>query len=320
MRATGRSVAIFASIVFGCTVASAQTPGPQSTTFVVSFAAGGAADVIARVVAQRLGDRFGRKVVVENRGGAGGNLAARFVSQAAADGATILVTTSALAVNDTASRNKGYATEDLRAIAIAASSPDILAVHPSNPAKTVGDFVRNARGKSFSYGTPGVGTTPAIAAEYFFREIAKLEAVHVPFSGGAPAVAAGIGNHIDLVVASVPTAAAQVSEGSLRGIGIPSAKRSLSVPDVPTYSEGGFPDFFSAIWVGFFAPAKSPDHTIGALNSEITEILKEPAVQQKLITLGFETMDTTPADAASFLKSEIARWATMSRAVGFSSD
>jgi tripartite-type tricarboxylate transporter receptor subunit TctC len=320
MLAASRAFATIAFILSGCALAWSQSTSTQPVTFVVSFAAGGAADVIARVVAQRLGDRFGRKMVVENRGGGGGNLAARAVSQTAPDGTTILATTSALAVNDTASRNKGYQTEDLRAIAVVASSPDILAVHPSNPAKTVGDFVRNARGKSITFGTPGVGTTPAIAAEYFFREIAKVDAVHVPFSGGAPAVAAGIGNHIDLVVASVPTASAQVNDGSLRGIGIPNPTRSSSVPEVPTYAEGGFPDFVSAIWVGFFAPARTPDAIVTELNAEIVEVLKESAVQQKLRMLGFDPMLTTPAQATAFFKSEVERWGKMSRAIGFWAD
>jgi tripartite-type tricarboxylate transporter receptor subunit TctC len=298
----------------------AQSSGSQTVTFVVGFAPGGAADVIARLVAQRLGDRFGRKAVVENRGGAGGNIAARAVSAAAPDGASILVTTSGIAVAETTSRNKGFSTDDLRTVAIPASGPDLLAVHPSNPAKNMGEFVTNAKDKNITFGTPGVGTTPAIAAEYFFKEVAKIKAVHVPYTGGAPAVAAGIGNHIDLVVASVPTASAQVNDGLLRGIGIPTPARSASVPSVPTYAEGGYPDFFSSIWVGFFAPVKTPDEVVARLNAEINEIMKEPEAQQKLKSLGFEPMLKTTAEANAFLKSEVEKWGKMSRAIGFSTD
>src|SRR5215467_1857411 len=167
---------------------AADTYPSQTITFVVAFAAGGIADVVARLVGIRLGDRLGHTVVVENRGGAGGNLAAKAVSAAAADGYTILATTSALAVNDTASRNKGYATEDLRPVAFVAISPDVIAIHPSNPAKDLKQFIANAKEKSFTYGSAGVGTGPHIGAEYFFREVAKVKSVHVPFTGGAPAV------------------------------------------------------------------------------------------------------------------------------------
>src|SRR5262249_33322160 len=155
------------------------------------------ADVVARLVGQKLSERFGQAVVIENRGGAGGNLAARAVSAAGADGYTLLATTSALAVNETASKNKGFSADDLAAVAIVAFSPDVLAVPPDNPAKDLRQFIANAKDRTFTYGSAGVGTGPHIGAEYFFREVAKVKAVHVPFTGGAPAVAAAIGNHID---------------------------------------------------------------------------------------------------------------------------
>jgi tripartite-type tricarboxylate transporter receptor subunit TctC len=161
---------------------SAQGFPTQTITFQVAFAAGGIADVVARLVAQRLSERLAHTVVVENRGGAGGNLAAKAVSGAAPDGHTILVTTTSLAVNETATRNKGFSADDLRAIAIVAFSPDVFAVHPSNPAKDLREFINS--GKSFTYGSAGVGTGPHIGAEYFFREVAKVQALHVPFAGG----------------------------------------------------------------------------------------------------------------------------------------
>jgi tripartite-type tricarboxylate transporter receptor subunit TctC len=145
-----------------------QTYPTQNITFVVGFAAGGIADVVARLVGQRLGERLGQTVVVENRGGAGGNLAAKAVSAAAPDGYTILATTTGLAVNETASRNKGFSVDDLRAVAIVAFSPDVLAVHPSNAAKDLQEFVRNGRAKSFTYGSAGVGTGPHNQRGIFF--------------------------------------------------------------------------------------------------------------------------------------------------------
>jgi tripartite-type tricarboxylate transporter receptor subunit TctC len=287
--------------------ASAQSYPTQIITFQVAFAAGGIADVVARLIGQKLSERLGQTVVVENRGGAGGNLAAKSVSGAVPDGHTILATTTSLAVNETATRNKGFSANDLRAIAIVAFSPDILAVHASNPAKDLRDFVQS--GKSFTYGSAGVGTGPHIGAEYFFREVAKVQAVHVPFTGGAPAVAAAVGNHVDAIVLTLPTVVPPITQGLLRGLGLASATRNSAVPDVPTYGEMGFPNVYSGSWVGFFAPAKTPDAVVAKLNAEINAIMREPEAQQKLKTIGFDVMIKTAGEASDYFRSEAARGA-----------
>ncbi|HYY39169.1 MAG TPA: tripartite tricarboxylate transporter substrate binding protein [Xanthobacteraceae bacterium] len=297
---------------------SAQSYPTQTITFQVAFAAGGIADVVARLVGQKLSERLGHSVVVENRGGAGGNLAAKSVSGAVPDGHTILAMTTSLAVNETATRNKGFSANDLRAIAIVAFSPDILAVHASNPAKDLKDFVKS--GKSFTYGSAGVGTGPHIGAEYFFREVAKVQAVHVPFTGGAPAVAAAVGNHVDAVVLTLPTVVPPITQGLLRGIGLASATRNAAVPDVPTYGEMGFPNVYSGSWVGFFAPAKTPDAIVSKLNTEINAIMREPEAQQKLKTIGFDVTIRTVGETRDYFRSEIAVWGQMIRAIGYSSD
>ena len=300
--------------------ASAQSYPTQTITFQVAFAAGGIADVVARLVGQKLTERLGHTVVVENRGGAGGNLAAKAVSGAAPDGHTILATTTSLAVNETATKNKGFSAEDLRAIAIVAFSPDVLAVHPSNPAKDLQAFIQKGKAKSFTYGSAGVGTGPHIGAEYFFREVAKVQALHVPFTGGAPAVAAAVGNHVDAIVLTLPTVVPSITQGLLRGIGLASATRNSAVPDVPTYGEMGFPNIYSGSWVGFFAPAKTPDAVVAKLNVEINGIMQEPEAQQKLKTIGFDVMIKGVAEASDYFKSEIAMWGKMTRAIGYSSD
>ena len=306
-----------AALPIGSQLGRAQAAYPsQPVTVVVSFAAGGVADVVARLVAQKLGDRGTGKFVIENRGGAGGNLAARAVSTATADGYTVLATTTALAINAT-SQNKGYATEDLRAVAIAALASDVMAVHPDSSAKTMRELVGNAGDKGITYGTPGLGTGPYIAATYFYQEIAKIKAVHVPFSGGAPAVAAAIGNHVDVINVSLPTAQAQIEQGALRGLGIPSPQRSAALPNVPTYGEAGFPDFHSATWVGFFVPAKTPDAIVNKLNTEINEVLKAPDAQQKLKSIGFDPMIKSTAESVEYARNEVALWGKMSRAIGF---
>jgi tripartite-type tricarboxylate transporter receptor subunit TctC len=144
--------------------------------------------------------------------------------------------------------------------------------------------------------------------------------VHVPFSGGAPAVAAAIGNHIDLIAVALPTAASQIEQGALRGIGLANPTRNSFLPNVPTYGESGFPNVYSATWVGFFAPAKTSDAVVAKLNADINEILKDAAAQQKLKAVGFDAIIKTHPEAADYFRSEVASWGKMSRAIGFSAD
>src|SRR5258706_900762 len=292
----------------------------QKITFQVAFAAGGIADVVARLIAQKLSQRVGQQVVVENRGGASGNLAAKAVSTAAPDGYTILAATASLAVNETVTCNKGFSVDDLRTVAIVAVTPVVLAVHPSNPAHSLQEFIINARTKSFTYGSAGVGTGPYIGAEYFFREVAKVQAVHVPFTGGAPAVAAAIGNHVDAIVLTLPTVVPPITQGLLRGLGLASPGRNSAVPDVPTYGEMGVPDFYSGSWVGFFAPAQTPDAVVTKLNAEINAIMREQEAQQKLKTIGFDVIIESVAEATDYFRSEVSRWGEMTRAIGYSSE
>jgi len=318
----GAASLLIAALVIACggETARAQSYPNQNITFVVGFAAGGIADVVARLVGQGLTERLGHTVVVENRGGAGGNLAAKAVSAAVPDGYTILATTTGLAVNETATKNKAFSVDDLRAVAIVAFSPDVLAVHPSNPAKDLQEFVKNGRAKSFTYGSAGVGTGPHIGAEYFFREVVKVQAVHVPFTGGAPAVQSAIGNHVDAIVLTLPTVVPPLTQGLLRGIGLASPTRNSAVPDVPIYGEMGFPNVYSGSWVGFFAPARTPDSVVKTLNGEINRIMQEPQAQEKLKTIGFDVTIKSLPDTVDYFHSEVERWGKMTRAIGYSSD
>jgi tripartite-type tricarboxylate transporter receptor subunit TctC len=317
MRLASSFVAIAAAIA-ATLPATAQTYPSQTVNVYVAFAAGGVADTIGRIVATKLGERTKANVVVENRGGAGGNIAARAVATAAPDGYTILATTSALAVNDTASKNKGYETSDLRPVAFVAFSPDVIAINPGNPARTLKELVDNSRQKSFSYGSAGVGTGPHIGAEYFFKEIAKANATHVPFSGGAPAVSAALGGHIDAVVLTLPTVTPHIVSGKLRGIGLTGEKRSPAVPDVPTYAEAGFDKFVTGSWVGLFVPAKTPDAVVTRLRSEVQALMKDQDAQDRLKKLGFEPIEQSAGEIDTFFKDDVAAWGRMVKSVGFS--
>jgi len=296
----------------------AQNYPSQNVTMLVAFPAGGLADLIARLVATKLEARLKQSVIVENRGGAGGNIAAKMVFSAAPDGYTILATTTGLAVNMTASKNRGFEMADIRPIAIVAISPDVIAVHPSNPAKTLKEFLANAKEKSFTYASAGAGTGPQIGAEYFFKEVAKVKYVHVPFQGGAPAITAALGNHVDALVLTLPPVTPHIRSGALRGLGVAADKRNKAIPDVPTYGEMGYPNVYSGSWVAFFAPAKTPDAVVQRLNAEINAVTKEPDSLEKLAKAGFDPMTKNVAEGNAYFKSEVESWGKMVRAIGFS--
>jgi tripartite-type tricarboxylate transporter receptor subunit TctC len=285
---------------------------------IVAFPAGGLADIIGRLVSTKLESRLKHSFVVENRGGAGGNIAAKAVTAAAPDGYTLLATTSGLAANMTASKNKGFEQNDLRPVAFVAISPDVIAIHPSNPAKDLKQFIANAKEKSFTYGSAGVGTGPHIGAEYFFQEVAKVKYVHVPFQGGTPAITATLGNHVDALVLTLPPTTPHIRSGALRGIGVASDKRNSAIPDVPTYGEMGYPNVYSGSWVGFFAPAKTPDAVVEKLNAEINAVMKEPDSLDKLAKAGFDPLVKSVAEANDYYKSEVESWGKMVKAIGFS--
>jgi tripartite-type tricarboxylate transporter receptor subunit TctC len=292
--------------------AAAQLVAGQPITFVVGFAAGGAADIIARLVADKVGRSLGgTTVVVENRAGASSNVAARMVAGAEPNGHTVLVTTTSVVVNETLYKNKGYSAHDLRAVSIAAATPESLVINPNNPAKTLQEFVANAKGKSVSFGSAGAGTSSFISAFYFFKMLAKIDAVHVPFQGGAPALTSLMGGHIDAVGITLPTIVPHVAAGRLRGIAVANPVRVPAVPDVPTYQEGGYPGFLAFTWVGFFVPAKTNDETAGKLNAAINDVLRDADTGRKLTEIGFEAKPSALNEADAEFKREIETWGRM---------
>jgi tripartite-type tricarboxylate transporter receptor subunit TctC len=319
VRAAAQALAVGAIVAAGFAPSSfAQTYPSQNVTVLVAFPAGGLADMIGRLVSTKLESRLKQSFVVENRSGAGGNIAAKTTAGAAPDGYTLLVTTSGLAANMTASKNRGFEQSDLRPVAFVAISPDVIAIHPSNPAKNLKEFVANAKANSFTYGSAGVGTGPQIGAEYFFKEVAKVKYVHVPFQGGPPAITATLGNHVDSLVLTLPPVTPHIQSGALRGIGVASDKRNSAIPDVPTYGEMGYPNVYSASWVAFFAPAKTPDAVVEKLHAEINALMKEPDSLDKIAKAGFDPLVKSVAEANAYYKSEIESWGKMVNAIGFS--
>jgi tripartite-type tricarboxylate transporter receptor subunit TctC len=313
-------IPVLAAMPLTQTAAAQQLNPSQPLTFVVAFAPGGVADGIARLVGQKLGSRLGQRVLIENRGGAGGNLAAKLAASAEPDGHTILVTTTAVAINESLYKRKGYEAGDLQTIAIVASTPEVLTVHASNPAKTLRDFVADSKDRTVTFGSAGVGSGSYIAAEYFFKTRTPVKLVHVPFQGGAPAVNAAVGNHIELLAISLPSVTSQISQGALRGLGIAAPHRNLLVPDVPTYAETGYPDFFASSWVALLTSAKTNRNIVVELNKAVQDILREEEIQDRLKRLGFEPIYNSAEEADSLMKSEIRRWGEMVQTLGTVAD
>jgi tripartite-type tricarboxylate transporter receptor subunit TctC len=291
----------------------------QRITLVVAFAPGGAADAIARLVGPSLSRRLGQPVVVENRGGASGGLAARQVAGASADGHTVLVTTTSLLIAEILSKKAGYTTDQLAAVAIPASTPEMFATSAANPAKDLTDFLRAARGKPITYATSGPGSGSHLGAAYFFKTLAKVEAVHVPYQGGGPAVAAAIGGHVDLVSNSLPAMIGPVQQGSLKALAIAGHARVPALANVPTLTELGY-DYDEGTWVGFFLPARTDAAIVARLNREINDSVREPDVHERIAGAGFFAEIRTGAETAHHLADEAAKFRRIVAATGITSE
>jgi tripartite-type tricarboxylate transporter receptor subunit TctC len=306
-----------------CAAASAvaaQSYPTRPVRVVVAFAAGGFADTNARMVAQKLSESLGQNFVVDNRGGAGGNLGAKIVADSSKDGYTLLVTTAASSVSPSLYRNLGYDyLKDLAPISNTVSAAGVFSVLASHPAKDLKDFLQRSRGKRITFGTAGVGTSSHIAADYLLRVLAKLDAVHVPFKGGAPAVAAALGGQVEMLNSS-GAANQHILAGRMKGLGVASLTRISILPNVPTVEEAGFPGFEERSWVGFFAPAGTPRAIIDRLNKEINAALAHPEIVAAARTRGTEIHRGSAADFTRFVRAEVAKWEKMVKMTGVKVD
>jgi tripartite-type tricarboxylate transporter receptor subunit TctC len=315
-----RGLAVALLVAATARSSAAQGYPTRAITLVVAFPAGGYADSFARILADRLGAQLGQSVVVENRGGAGGNIGAATVAHATPDGYTLLVTTASIAVNETYYKSKSYATADLEPVAIPAGAPESLCVNPADPAKTLGELVQSARTQPFDYASPGVGTSSHVAAAYFFKDLARIDPVQVPFQGGAPAVNAVMGRHVRVLVGTLPGYAGQVRSGALRGLAVASEQRVPGFSEIATYGEDGYPGFVAETWVGVFAPATVDPAIAQKLNATINDIVREPATEARLNNLTMQTHVRDLAATDAYFHSEVANWGKMVKAIGISTD
>lgn len=296
--------------------AAAQNYPARPVRIVIAFGPGGIADTIGRLVGQKLGDRFGQTFVGDNRPGAGGALAARIVAAATPDGHTLLVTTTAIAVNATSVKDAVDPRTQLIPVAIAATAPTIFVVHRSVTAKSLLEYLRTAKKGRFNYGTAGVGTSEHLTSEYLFKAVPGLEGTHVPYQGGAAPVTAVVAQQVDMATTTFPTASTFIKQGALRVMAVASRKRIPALPEVPTLAEAGFIDFENASWIAFFAPAKTPSPAVRVLNAGIDDALRQPDVKDRLMALGFDIQTRSQADFAAYVKTEVEKWAQVIKATG----
>jgi tripartite-type tricarboxylate transporter receptor subunit TctC len=285
---------------------------------IVPFAPGGQTDVVARLIAQRLSDKLGKQFYIENAAGAGGNIGVGRAAQATPDGYTIVFIDSiAFAANPNMYAKVPYdPVADFDAVAIGATTMQVLAVNPSVPARTVQELVALIRAEpgKYSFSSAGVGTGAHLTGE-LFKSVLKLDMLHVPYGGGGPAISAAIAGHTPISFGSAAATIPQHQDGKLIALAVGGKVRLKGLPSVPTFLEAGYNVECDAM-VGLLAPAKTPKDIIALLNREVAAVVAIPEVRDRLATLGFEVSSPSPEEFSTFLKAELPKWADVIRAAG----
>jgi len=289
--------------------AAAQTYPNKPIRMIVTFAAGGPTDVIARIIAQKASETFGHQVVVENIPGAGGNIGLANALRAPADGYTLVAVSTGFIVNPSLYSKVPYAIKDFAPISLVAASPNVITVHPSVPAKTVQELIALAKANpgKYSYGQPGAGSTPHLAGELFKLKFG-LDITMVPFGSAAPAITSTIGGHTPIAFTALPPAMTNIKDGKLRALAVLSTQRVTALPDVPTAAEAGIPGHEGDTLTGIVVPARTPAEVVERLNAEIKKLVGLPDVKEKLEALGFVAVANTPAEFGERIRTESAKW------------
>jgi tripartite-type tricarboxylate transporter receptor subunit TctC len=289
---------------------------------IVPFAPAGPTDVIARIVAQKLTEAWGQQVVVDNRAGAGGNIGMGLAAHALPDGYTILFVSSSFVVNPSLYSKIPYDPyTSFIPVTNAAASPNVFTVHPSLAAKSMQDLVALAKSnpRKYSIATPGVGTTPDLSAE-LLKMTTQVDVVRVPYGGAGPAVAAVVGNQVQIGCTALPPTTPHIQGGRLRALAVTSAKRSSALPDGPTMAEAGFKGHEADTLQGVLLPAGTPRAIVTKLHADIVKALAQPDAKERVTALGFEIIASTPDQFAAQVKTEIAKWGKVIKAAGIKAD
>ena len=312
-----RALAVFA---FSATV-QAQPYPVKPVHFIIPFAPGGPADIIARLTGQKLTEIFGQPVIVESRAGAGGNIGAAAVAKSAPDGYTVLVTTSAFAVNVSLSPNSGYDAErDFIPTAVVAKQANLIFVHPSLPVTTLAELLALAKKSKLAFASPGSGTTPHLTAENLFNMISRLDMPAIHFRGAGPSAAAVVAGEPSVGAGAIATPLPYVNSGRLRALAVSSAARVAALPEVPTVAEAGFPGVQDDTWIGLFLPTGTPPAIVQRLNAAVNQALQSAGLHERLEALAFEPVGGTPQQFADYVKVEIVKWSRIVRAGNIKAD
>jgi len=291
--------------------------GPQMR-IIVPYAAGGTSDILGRKLAQQLGERLGRTVIVENKAGAGGSLGTEAVVRAEPDGTTVLLHSGAIAAESSLKRQLPYDVQrDLAPVTTAVVGPFALLVSPQLPVKTVAELIAYAKANpgKLNFGTPGPGTSVHLTSEQF-KAAAGLDIAHVPYKGAGPALMAAMSNEVQMVVDPLATARKYAESGKLRALAVTTARRTDLWPEMPTLAESGLAGFDAAVWYGLYVPAKTPAAAVALLNAEFVRILKSPDMVQWLREQGLEPVGDTPDQARQWLVKDTQNWKTVVQAAG----
>ena len=318
-----KTIAALALALTTVAAAHAQTYPAKPVRIIVGLAPGGTTDVFTRILAQRLTDAWGQNVIVENRPGASGMIGAEVVAKAAPDGYTLLVSPqTSLAVAPALYGKAPYDTaRDFVAVSLLGSTPLLMVVHPSFPAKTFTEFVTLAKRPSqpLTFGSGGVGSSPHMAGELLSARLG-IKMTHVPYKGENPALADTIGGQIPIMFGNLPVAVPHVQTGKLRALANTTAKRSPLAPEVPTVSEAGFKDFAIATWYGMLAPAGTSSELAARLQRDASRVLTHPETRDRLTKMGVDLILNSPDEFRSYLQSEIARYTQIVKAAGLKAE
>ena len=310
-----RSLLAFA-LAIACTTAAAQTYPAKPVRFLVGYAAGGGSDIMARAVAAKLTERFGQQMIVENRPGASANLAAEIAAKAPADGYTVLMISTSHAIAKPMYRKLGYDVErDFAPLIEIAAVPFVLAVHPSLPVKNVRDLIGLARAQpgKLTYGSSGEGSSDHIAGE-LFRSIAKVDLLHIPYKGGAPAALALLSGEIAVLFNSAPTAMPHIRSGRMRTLAVTGEKRTAALKDLPTVAEAGLPSYAITNWYGLLVPTGTPREHVQLLNTEIERVLALPDIRERMLGLGADVTGGSAEQFGARIRAEVAKYGEVVRA------